>query len=72
MEKLKGIVLWMGLGALLSLLLCGMYFCSLQVVNGITKCPQPEKNVCIFFETLIQRDLHSPTGYIHYDARGSP
>lgn len=72
MKKLKGIITWIGLGAFLSLLFCGMYFCSLQAASGTTKCQQPEKNICVFFDVLIQKDMHSPTGLIHYYARGSP
>ena len=62
----------MGLGALLSLLLCGMYFCSLQAASGIAKCTKSENDLCGFFEILIQRDSLGPTGYIHYNIRGSP
>jgi hypothetical protein len=72
MKKLKGMILWMGLGVLLSLLLYGMHFCSLQVASNITKCSKFNNNFCNFYEILIQRDSLGPVGYIHYDARGSP
>ena len=62
----------MGLGALLALLLCGMYFCSLQAANEVTKCNKADANVCGFFDILIQKEGLGPTGIILRNIRGSP
>jgi len=62
----------MGSGALLALLLCGMYFCSLQAASGMTNCNKTDANICGFFEILIQKEALGPTGTILYNIRGSP
>jgi hypothetical protein len=63
---------WMGLGALLSLLLCGMYFCSLQVASGHTKCIKQDNNVCNFFEILIEKQSLMSLGFNYITARSPP
>jgi hypothetical protein len=69
MKNLKGILFWMGLGALLSLLLCGMYFCSLQVASGHDKCVNQDNNICNFFEIMIEKQSLMPIGFVFLNPR---
>ncbi len=63
---------WMGLGALLSLLFCGMYFCSLQVANGPTKCTKQDNDVCVFFEILIEKQSLMSLGFNYINLKTPP
>jgi len=62
----------MGLGALLSLLFCGMYFCSLQAAEDVAKCQKSTSDLCGFFEVLIQKEGMGPLGLLYLNVRGSP
>jgi len=62
----------MGLGALLSLLFCGMYFCSLQVANGPAKCIEQDNDVCVIFEILIEKQSLMSLGLNYITARSPP
>ena len=72
MNKIKEIILWVALGALLSLLLCGMYFCSLQAASGVAECSKSESNLCEYIEIFLQKEGMGPIGYININVRGSP
>ena len=62
----------MGLGALLSLLFCGMYFCSLQAASGHAKCIKQDNGVCNFFEIMIEKQGFMPMGLISINSRLPP
>jgi hypothetical protein len=54
--KIKEILFWIAFGAISSLLVCTMYFCSMQAAEDVTKCRKSENSLCTFFEVVIQRN----------------
>ena len=53
--KIKEILFWIAFGALISLLVCTIYFCSLQTADEVTECRKSENSLCTFFEVVIHK-----------------
>ena len=68
MQKDK-ILKWVGLAALLSLLLCGTYFYSLQAASGHDNCAHQNNNICNFFEIMIEKQSLMPVGFVFKNPR---
>ena len=64
MKKVKEAILWLMFGALMCLLICGIYFCSFYTADSVSKCPKSKDNLCSFFEIFSEKESIGPIGHV--------